>query len=67
VPGERILGAVERLQHLKGQLGEVASTLLELLIIQEQCWAKIGEHFGVSAKTAKSWCLAAVKRLGEVF
>jgi hypothetical protein len=44
----------------------VASTLLELLIIQELYWAKIGERFGVSPKTGKSWCIAAVKRLAEL-
>jgi hypothetical protein len=62
-PGEARLAAVESLARLARLLGPATIRLIELVVIEDRCWAEISRTLHVDAKTARARSVRAIKAL----
>jgi hypothetical protein len=58
--------AATRLRHLSTQLGADDVRLLEIAVVENAKWCQLARQFGVYPKTARTWGIAAIRRLGLV-
>jgi hypothetical protein len=62
-PAGSRLEAARKLARWRGELGEVAYSLVTMVAIEDACWAAIGRRFTVDPKTGRAWAITALQAL----
>ena len=66
-PGERQLAAVESLARVRGEIGAVAVTLVEMVAVEDLPGREIAARLGVRChKTARAWAVLSLRALAQV-